>query len=48
MLTNGTTIEGAFGGNWLKKIEIHKAFLEDSVVPEDTDSSRAMTELQYV
>ena len=47
-LTNGTTIEGTFGGSWHKKIEIVKATLEDGdKVQEDTDSARvAISELQ--
>jgi hypothetical protein len=47
-LTNGTRIEGAFGGSWHKKIEIVKATLEDGdKVQEDTDSARvAIAELQ--
>ena len=39
-LTNGTRIDGAFGGNWHKKIEIVKATLEDGdKAQEDTDSA---------
>lgn len=47
-LTNGTRIEGAFGGSWHKKIEIVKATLEDGdKVQEDTDSAHvAIAELQ--
>lgn len=47
-LTNGTRIEGAFGGSWQKKIEIIKATLEDGdKVQEDTDSAHvAIAELQ--
>ena len=47
-LTNGTTIEGTFGGRWHKKIEIVKATLEDGEkVQEDTDSAHAaISELQ--
>ena len=49
MLTNGVTVEGSFGGKWLKKIEIHKAVLEDPVVlHEDNDLPRPSKELQYV
>lgn len=47
-LTNGTKIEGSFGGSWHEKIEIVKATLEDSDrVKEDTDSAHSViAELQ--
>ena len=47
-LTNGTKIDGSFGGSWHKKIEIVKATLEDGdKLQEETDSAHnAMAELQ--
>ena len=45
-LTNGVRIEGSFGGNWLKRIEISKAVLEDPVVEENTELRNSMKELQ--
>ena len=47
-LTNGTVIEGSFGGSWNKKIEISKATLEDKeLLADSTDSvSAVMSELQ--
>ena len=46
VLTNGVTIEGSFGGKWLKKIEINKAVLEDPREQEDNQLSGSSKELQ--
>ena len=47
-LTNGTKVDGTFGGSWHKKIEIVKATLEDGdKVQEERDSAQvAIAELQ--
>ena len=46
-LTNGTTIEGVFGGNWRGRIEIVKGVLDEEVGKDDTDGERtAFAELQ--
>ena len=47
-LTNGVTIEGSFGGKWLKKIEIQKGVLEDPVVKDNKEFTGTPKELQYV
>ena len=38
-LTNGTTVEGVFGGNWTGRIEITKGVLSDKG-SEETDGER--------
>ena len=49
-LTNGTTIEGSFGGNWFGKIEVTKGTLadKDQQHEDSTDGAAraAMAELQ--
>jgi hypothetical protein len=47
VLTNGVTIEGSFGGKWLKRIEIHKGVLEDLTLQQEGELLGANTkELQ--
>ena len=48
VLTNGVTVEGTFGGKWLKRVEIQKAVLEDPVELEDNVLPGSVKELQYV
>lgn len=48
VLTNGVTVEGTFGGKWLKRVEIQKAVLEDPVEHEDNVLPGSVKELQYV
>ena len=47
-LTNGTTIEGLFGGNWHRRIDISRGVLEDGERCEESiDAAVAvMAELQ--
>ena len=48
-LTNGTTIEGIFGGSWTKKIEITKGVLKDDIQRSSETSESidaAISELQ--
>lgn len=47
-LTNGTKVDGTFGGSWHKKIEIVKATLEDGdKLQEESDSAQVvLAELQ--
>ena len=47
-LTNGTTIDGSFAGQWHKKIEVQKGILEDVEQREErTNKAQAvMAELQ--
>ena len=49
VLTNGVTIDGSFGGKWLKRIEIHKGVLEDLTLQQEGELLGFNTkELQYV